>query len=147
MGLGDLGPDKGDSNHYKQYARHEEQDRIEEIMEEAKSRFPTEPEIDFIEVSPEMTRHHGFYYHREESQYIRVAEEMVEEYPWYYIERVIRHEMVHAWMYQNGYPDFDDNSRIFEWVCGKVGADVTKADIDSEEYEIIRLFEGIDPNE
>jgi len=140
MGLGDLTPDGTQSNSYRQYPDHEKQDELEQMVDEAEGLFPGGVEIEFIEVSPEMTRTQGYCYNREVGNYIRIAECVMENRPMWYVEMVVRHEMVHAWMDQNGYGDFSDGSKVFEWVCGRVGADITDTAPGHEEYEVIEQF-------
>jgi len=142
MGLLELTPDEDNNRgRYRQYPDHEMQDRIEDFMERSQEKFPGGVEIAFIEVSPEMTRTHGYFYHKPERDYIRLAEEVVEEYPWSYTKKVILHEMIHGWLRQNGYSQYSDGSGIFEWICGHVGADIDGTSPGREKYEIIEEFE------
>lgn len=143
MGLGDIVPEEAKQNKYRQYPDHGMQERLERVIEENQDLFPGGVEVDFIEVSPKMTSTHGYGYHKLDSNYIRLAERVVENEPWYYVKAVILHEMVHIWMEQNNY-DYSDKSLIFEWVCGYIGADITGTAPTHEEWEIIRKFKGME---
>lgn len=144
MGLGDIVPDKAEKNKYRQYPDHELQDELEEVVEESKELFPGGVDVAFIEVSPQMTSTQGYCYYKPECSYIRIAEDVVENDPWEYIESIIRHEMVHAWMKENGWADVSDGSRVFEWVLGRVEADISGMSYKSPRYEIIEEFKNHD---
>lgn len=143
MGLGDIVSEENKSHEKRQYPDHKIQDRLEEVIDKYRPRFPGGVNVEFIEVSPRITDKDGYAYY-DSGGYIRVSKETVETLPWYYIDCLIAHEMVHLWMDQNGY-DYSDGDRIFNWVCGQVGADVTKIGPKSEQYEIIREFKNINP--
>lgn len=140
MGLKDLVPDDGKGSEYKRYNSHEWDSKLEGWAEEAQVLFPGGVEYDFIEVSPEMTRNHGFAYQRTENGYIRISEKAIDSEPEWYIRLVLVHELTHLWFYQNGYGEYSDNSMIFEWVLGRVGADLDGAGPGSKKYEIIKRF-------
>ena len=140
MGLGDIVPEEAKRKEYRKYLDHEKQERLEEVVDKYRARFPGGVKVDFIEVSPRMDQHHGFAYHRSESSYIRIAKDAVENWPWSYVEKIVGHEMVHIWMDQNGY-EYSDGDAIFNWVCGYIGADVTGTAPGQPEYEIINQFE------
>lgn len=141
MGLGDIVPEENEQKHYRQYADHELQDELEDVVDNTVEKLPGEVEIDFIEVSPRMTSNvDGRCYHKENVDYIRLKEDMVDREPWEYVKRVVRHEVIHAWFRQNGYEQYRDGSKIFEWVCGRVDADITGVGPNSEQYEIMEQF-------
>lgn len=139
MGIDDItGVEEGNS--YKRYPSHEWDDRIEQWANEAQSLFPGGVEYDFIEVSPEMTRTHGFAYTKTENGYIRISEQVIKHQSEDYVRLVLLHELTHLWFHQNGYSKYSDNSGIFEWVLGRIGADINGVGPHSEEFEIITQF-------
>lgn len=142
MGLLNLGPDGETTNNkrYRTYPDHERQDFIEDVVERRKSDFPGGVDIGFIEVSPEMTKTQGFAYYKPEHDYIRVAERVVENQSDEYIEMVIVHEMVHIWLHQNGRSDVSDGTKLFEWICGHLGADISGTSPGQSDFEVMREF-------
>lgn len=142
MGLDDIVPDDvPDGNHYRQYPHHPAEDRLEEWADEAQEKFPEEVEYDFIEVSPEMVRTHGFaYYKPDGSKYIRIAERVVERYPVHYQRLVLIHEMTHIFFKQRNMEEYSDGSRLFNWVLGRVGADLNGVGPGTEEYDLMLEF-------
>lgn len=139
MGLGDL-VDGGlrDPNRY--YPDHEWDEQLYEWAEEVQLRFPGGVEYDFIEVSPEMSRHDGFAYYKGENGFIRISEKMIQNRTEEFVKKVLIHELAHLWFYQNGYYQYSDGSGVFEWVLGRVGADLNEVGPGTEEYEIMEEF-------
>lgn len=141
MGLKDIvDEDIPPGNRYRRYPSHPLDDQLEEWAEESTEKFPGGVEWDFIEVSPEMTKHQGFAYYKGENGYIRISEQLIENQPEWYIRMVLLHELTHLWFYQNGYKEFSDNSGIFEWVLGRVGADIDDIGPKSKEFGVIFAF-------
>ena len=126
MGLLNLGPDGDGTNDkkYRTYPDHEKQDFIEDVVERRKSDFPGGVDVGFVEISPEMTRTQGYAYFKPEHDYIRIAERVIENHSEEYVEMVIVHEMIHIWLHQNGRDDVSDGTKLFEWICGYLGADI-----------------------
>lgn len=144
MGLKDVVSEENQKHKYRYYPDHELQDEIEKVVEETVEELPGDVEVDFIEVSPRMTGNIlGRHIPKDggDTHLIRLKENLVENRPWEYVERVIKHEVVHVWFAQNGYGDYGDGSRIFEWVLGRVGADISGISFYGEEYDIIHEFD------
>jgi len=147
MGLNDIVPEEQQQSNaeesYRQYSVHEYEDTLIGWIDELQDRFPEEVQVDFIEVSPEMTSTHGYAYRKPGGiQYIRIAEFVTEDYPQWYQKMVVLHEMVHMFMYQRGMDDVSDGDPLFEWVLGTVGADVNGLgpETTEEKYEVMADF-------
>lgn len=128
MGLGEFVDDKSPESG-RAYPDHERQEELEEWLEELSDEFPEPIEVDFIEVSPNMTRHCAKAYwdksDKDRDRYIRLSEQFVEEHTDGQIKSVILHELVHAWLYQNGDADVTERDPIFTYILGAVGAHVS----------------------
>lgn len=147
MGLGEF-TNQGDltvaEQHFRTYPTHEEEEKFEKMVEELQSRFPEEIRVDFIEISPKMTRTDGYAYFRDRDgvscQYIRIAEKAL-DYPDYYQKMIVAHEMVHIYCNQKGYGDVSDGDRFFEWILGRVCADINGTSYRTEEWnDLINPF-------
>lgn len=140
MGLGDFSeiPNQSDAERkYRTYPIHEYQDKLDNMVDELQERFPQEVEVDFIEVSPEMTRTWGYTYYKSGGiKYIRIAERLLSK-PDEQVKMVVLHEMVHCYMHQIGYGDVSDNDDLFEWVLGRVGAHSSGRPFDADDWKDI----------
>ncbi|EGQ44161.1 MAG: uncharacterized SprT-like family protein [Candidatus Nanosalina sp. J07AB43] len=118
---------KTDNHHSdKIYGEHEFNEKLEQMVEDNKSKFPIDLDIAFIEVSTRMTKHRAKAYKREGgTYYIRVSEEFVQRESLYIIELTVVHEMVHIYFYQMGYPNHG-HDKYFRWVVGQVQASMTR---------------------
>lgn len=127
MGLDDF--KKENSQSYQRYKDHYYNEKLEKWREEFDDRFPVELNIEFVEVSPQMTKTWGKAYRRDgDTYYIRLSKEFVESKGEEQIRRTLLHEMVHVYFYQIGYGN-TNHDKYFRWVCGRVGADMTNMDI------------------
>lgn len=133
MGLEDFKSER--SNGYKKYGHHEYNDRLEEWKDEMQEEFPIELDIEFVEVSPEMTKHNGMAYRRDkDTYYIRISENYIERNSKKKVRLTLLHEMVHVYFYQRGYGD-TNHDKYFRWVVGRVGASMTNMTIDSTKWK------------
>lgn len=131
MGLGNFTPDKETTSksRFKSYGYHPMNDTLQKWIDELQCRFPEEVRVDFVEVSPEMTRTDGYAYWKKRDgqhyQYIRIAEKAIEKYSDNHLKRILIHEMCHCYCFQKGYPDVSDSNRVFSWILGRVKADIS----------------------
>lgn len=130
MGLKDIADASTNSNDterkYKSFGHHEWNSRLEEMVEDLQKRFPCEIDCEFIEVSPSMTKTGGKAYYREEGNYIRVSERVIETETPEYVKMIVAHEMVHLYCYQKGHHNVSDGDKLFNWLLGMVCADVSR---------------------
>lgn len=140
MGLKDLVEEE--NNHGKrQYPEHPREEEFLEWIDEFQDRFPEEVGVDFLEVSPRMTKTWGYAYYREDSQYIRLSEYLVKNCPDSTIKRVILHEMVHLYSHQIGYGELTERDPLFTWVLGRVGAHVSGYSPSGQEWnDVVEPF-------
>jgi len=123
---------------FRTYGQHDREDQLNEWADQLQEHFPEEIRIDFIEVSPEMTKHDAKAYWRkrdgEQFQYMRVAEHFLNKSD----DRIILtllHEMCHLYLYQKGYTDVTERHVMFTWLLGRVGASVSRISTDSEMWQ------------
>lgn len=122
------------SSEYKMYRGHEYDEKLDEMVEEFQDKFPVDLRVDFIEVSPRMSKHHAMAYKRPGSKYyIRVSESFIERSSEKRIRMTVLHEMVHVYFYQMGYSD-TNHDKFFRWVVGRVGASMTNTSIKSRKW-------------
>lgn len=122
-------------NQHKIYSGHEKEEELENMVDEFQDRFPVKLEIEFIEVSPRMTKHHGMAYRRNGNTYfIRMSEDYVNFASDEEIRRTVLHEMAHVYFYQQGYSD-ESHGKYFRWVLGRIGASMTKSSIHDMKWE------------
>lgn len=128
MGLGDI-VDEYESHNGRAYPDHERQEELEEWLEELSEAFPEDLHVDFIEVSPKMTKYDAKAYWDKASEdrdrYIRVAKSSMENYTDKQIKALILHELCHIWFYQKGHHDVTEKDERFTYVLGAVGASVS----------------------
>jgi predicted SprT family Zn-dependent metalloprotease len=133
MGLEDFNGSGG--NDYKQYGHHEYNEKLENWMEEFQDRFPIELQIEFVEVSTQMSKHAAKAYQRDsDTYYIRVSETYIDRSSDRPIKFTLLHEMVHIYFWQKGYKK-TNHDKYFRWVAGRVGADMTRITIDNEKWK------------
>lgn len=142
MGLDDLIPEETDSgsNQLRKYGSHEADEKLENWIDEFQSRFPTDVRIDFIEVSPELTKSIARWYVKprdgEEVRYVRVSEKLIDMEEWYQ-RQVILSVMSEMWMNQMGAKEMEAGHAIKKWVKGQVGCIINAVDVESEEWRIL----------
>lgn len=120
---------RGSSHDHKQYNYVNLDNQLEDIVKELQSKFPEEVEVDFIEASPQLQSCAGKAYYRtnanlERTNYIRIKKSLAEENS-ERTKRVVLHEMCHVYMYQKGFTEVTEKDVLFQWLCGRVGADPT----------------------
>lgn len=122
------------------YGWHKYNPKLKEWVEELEPKFPGGIDLQYIEVSPQLTRAFAKAYNKPgETPYIRVAERVFPKYSDEQVKRMVAHEMAHVWMYNRGY-DYSDEDRVFNWVLGRVDADITYCEPGDEQYMIIEEF-------
>lgn len=142
MGLDDLIPEHENSGtrSLKKYGSHPADEKLENWVEEFRERFPTEVDIDFIEVSPELEKTLARTYFRKRDgemvRYIRISEQVLEMAPWYQ-RQVLLHTITQLWMNQMGAKEIDAGHAIKKWVCGQVGCMINAVDVDSDEWQLL----------
>lgn len=126
---------------YGYYSYHEYDDTLQEWADEMESKFPGGLEYEYIEVSPKMSKYQAkAYFPQGEPNYIRVAEDTVDNYSDEYIKMILLHELVHIWMSNNGHGHISDGDKVFNWVLGMVGADVSGEGPGTRGYKIMMEF-------
>ena len=114
---------------FRSFGQHEMEDQLNEWADQFQERFPEEVRIDFIEVSPQMTKCNGKAYSRkrdgERYQYIRIAEGRLSDSE-EDLKLTLLHEMVHLYTYQKGYTNITERDPVFTWLLGRVGANVSR---------------------
>lgn len=138
MGLGEFTNDTAENSYY---ASHPADDKLNEWLDEFEEKFPEPIDVEFVEVSRKMTKSHAKAYWDAESgeKYIRIADFVLEQFDEEHQRRVLIHEMVHVYMYQNGY-NYSDHDDIFTWVLGRVGADISGIGPGHEQHDIMMEF-------
>lgn len=126
------------TSRFRRYGSHPADDTLWEMVDELQERFPGEIEIDFIEVAPHDVKYDGKAYWRTENegvyQYIRVSESALlksEERT----KRVLAHEMVHLYCFQNGHTDVSDGDSVFHWLLGHVEAQISHVDDEGSRWK------------
>lgn len=133
MGLDDFKDTS--SNEREMYRDHDYDEKLEVMMENLQQRFPCELKIDFIEVSPRMTKTRATAYKRDgETYYIRVSAEYIESANDDRIMLTVLHEMCHVYFYQKGFSD-TNHDKFFRWVVGRVGASMTRTNTYSYKWQ------------
>lgn len=128
------------------YGYHEFNPKLNEWVEELKPRFPEPLNLDYIEVSPNIDKVQArAHYDEGGDHYIRVAEKLFWEYNDPYIKEIVAHELLHVWMYSNGYR-YDDSDRLFNWLLGYVNADLSGTGPGYEEHRIMEEFRRNTPD-
>lgn len=144
MGLNDLIDESNQTSEaerqYRSFSYHKYEERVEEWVDELQSEFPEEVQVDFVEISTRMRKSSAKAYWRGEHQYLRVAEWSVEKYDDEYLKEIVLHEMVHLYFRQIGKGEVDDNSRLFNWVLGQVGADLSGTSPGHWKHDIMEEF-------
>jgi len=138
MGLGNL-DDVNLKHSGRHFPDHERQDELNDWLEELRHEFPEPVNVDFIEVSPQLTKAWAKAYwdhsSKDRDRYIRLSKRLVENYTDDQIKSVILHELAHCWFYQNGDNDVTERDPIFSYVLGAVGAQVSGYGFDHEIVE------------
>lgn len=133
MGLEDFKSER--NNGYRQYGSHEYDDKLETWKDDFMERFPIDLNIEFIEVSPKMTKHNAMAYRRDvNTYYIRVSEQFINLNNDERIKLTLLHEMVHVYFYQQGYTK-TNHDKYFRWVVGRVGASMTHMSINDRKWQ------------
>lgn len=123
------------SNKYKRYGHHEYNERLENWVDELQERFPIDLNIEFIEVSPQMTKYNAKAYKRDGNTYfIRVSERYTNLYADEAVKLTVLHEMVHVYFYQMDYGD-TNHDKYFRWVCGRVMASMTNMSVEDQKWK------------
>jgi len=139
---------KQSSDRHKIYGSHEYDEKLEQIIQKHKDKFPIDLKIEFIEVSSAMTKAHATAYSREgnSKHYIRVSEDFIESSSDERIELTIVHEMVHIYFYQQGYLNHN-HDKYFRWVVGRVMGSMTHSTIHEKKWqECIEPFFEMEDN-
>lgn len=123
---------------FKTFGAHEADEKLNRMVEKAQQAFPEEVRVDFVEVSPHMTKHNGKAYWRtrdgETYQYMRISEDFLSRSD-DDIMLVVLHEMCHLYLYQNGCKDLTERDPLFTWVLGRVGAHLSGTHTHSERWK------------
>ena len=129
------------SNNREMYSEHEYDEKLELMLENLEERFPVDLKIDFIEVSPRMSKTRAKAYRRDgDTYYIRVSEEFIDASSDERIELTVLHEMCHVYAYVKGVSEINHN-KFFRWIVGRVGASMTHSSVYSREWiELIEPF-------
>lgn len=144
MGLGQLIDDKGGSKTDSspvspRYGHHEYNDTLSEWVDELNERFPVEVDIEFIEVSPQLSSNATKLYVKKIDgdlyQYIRVKEGLWEDREWFARQRIL-YLMVSAYFNQIGMSNIGPANDEFKWVCGRVGAMTNPIDPTEDTWEL-----------
>lgn len=123
------------TNKYKRYSGHEYDERIEDWEDSLEDRFPKDLNIDFVEISPKMSKHNGMAYRRDGNTYfIRLSENYVDNSTDKEIKLTLLHEMVHIYFHRMGYHD-TNHDKYFRWVAGRVGASMTRMSIKDKKWQ------------
>lgn len=128
------------SSSFKAFNYHELDKQLEEMVEEAQSRFPEEVDVEFIEASPQLQRYSGKAYKDYDDeghqyvQYIRIKKNLAEKNN-AETKRVVLHEMAHVYLYQKGLDHVTEKDVTFQWLCGRVMADPSDVFEGSKEWD------------
>ena len=146
MGLGNLIDDdinteeNSSSGHaLERYGDHERDEFLNSCVEELRTRFPIHPNIEFIEVSPRMSKTPAKLYMKERDDedimYIRVSEPFTNRQD-HVIRQNILYLLVQAYFKELGFDDISPANDEFKWVCGQVGAPTNPIDITGDAWRI-----------
>jgi len=123
------------SNQYRAYDSHEYDDRLNQWEDEFEDRFPVRLNIEFIEVSPNMTKTWGkATYKPDGTCYIRMSEDFLYNHTDEQIKMTLLHEMCHVYFYRKGYKDTNHN-KFFRWVVGRVKGDLTHTSFKNQQWK------------
>lgn len=145
MGLHDF---SGSKSEHRAYNGHPKEDQLEEWKDELQERFPVDLDIEFIEVSPKMSKHYGKAYYRGDTAFIRISQDYIESNEDRKVKLTLLHEMCHVYFYQMGYKE-TNHDKYFRWVVGRVMASMTSMTIDNKKWQktIEPFFEMEQDNE
>lgn len=133
MGLEDFST--GSGSNYEKYGNHEYDSKLGTWADEMQQRFPIDLNIEFVEVSPQMTKTRGMAYKRNANEYyIRISERFIHNHSDERVKLTLLHEMVHVYFYQQGFSD-TKHDKYFRWVVGRVGASMTHMTLDDKKWE------------
>jgi len=133
MGLEDFKATKNQG--YRRYGSHKYDKKLERWVEEFQHRFPVELDIEFVEVSPNLSKHSAKAYRREGTIYfIRMSEFYMDNYSDKSCRLTLLHEMVHVYFYQMGYSD-TNHDKYFRWVLGRVGGSIRGVGISNPKWQ------------
>lgn len=146
MGLGNLidgdvsTSEESNSGHpLKRYGSHERDEFLEESIEELRERFPIHPNIEFIEVSPRMSKTPAKLYTKnrevETVLYIRVSEPFTNRQD-HEIKQSLLYLLVQAYFIELGFKDISPANDEFKWVCGQVGAPTNPIDTRGDAWRL-----------
>lgn len=133
MGLDDFASPNSTSGH-RAYTGHPKEEQLEEWEDELNERFPIDLDIEFIEVSPKMSKHQGKAFYRSNVNFIRISKQHIENDSDRKVKLTLLHEMCHVYFYQMGYKD-TGHDKYFRWVVGRVMADMTNISIDAKKWQ------------
>lgn len=139
MGLKDFVEDESgsSSSSYKRYGQHEANERLEAVIEANQEKFPEEIEVDFVEVSPQMTETALRTYTKGEypdgTAFIRVSEGFL-DHPEGLQVSILLNAMVTVYFWQNGQMDKAGSTDLYKWVCGRVSAQLNNLRNDEEAW-------------
>lgn len=138
MALDDFSFNQSIEDRFQQYPTHPEDGRINKMIDELQEMFPEDVRVDFVEVSPRMTKTYAMAYWRERdgeyTQFMRIGEHYTEVSDTF-LRRTVLHEMVHLYCFQMGYKDVSDHDDMFTWILGRLGASVSKINQDSQMWQ------------
>ena len=146
MGLGNLIDDdinteeQTSSGHpLQRYGGHEKDEQLQEAIDELAGRFPIHPQIEFIEVSPRMSKTPARLYTKErdgeEVKYIRVSESFTNRTE-SDIRQSLLYLLVQAYFKELGFEDISPANDEFKWVCGQVGAPTNPIDTRGDAWRL-----------
>lgn len=131
MGLHDF---NNSNSEHRAYKEHPKEEKLEEWKEQLNERFPIDLEIEFIEVSPKLSKHCGKAYYRGDTTFIRISQDYIENNTDRKVKLTLLHEMCHIYFYQMGYKD-TNHDKYFRWVVGRVMASMTGMSIDNKKWK------------
>lgn len=133
MGLDNFKKSKSSKN--KAHGHHPYNEKLETWADELEERFPIDLDINFVEVSPQMTKTYGkAFYSSYDQCYIRIAEYVVESKSEKEVKLILLHEMCHIYFYRMGYGN-TGHDKYFRWVVGRVMADMTNTSIHNKKWK------------
>lgn len=140
MSLDDFAKEQDAGLKYKKYNYTELDEKLENIADSLKDRFPKDFRLDFIEASPALEKHGGKAYYRIDNSrkhyYIRIQKRMIES-DHKRLKFLVLHELVHIYLYNLGYNDISDGDPLFHWVLGAVGASVNHISVGGDKWNDI----------
>lgn len=146
MGLGNLIDDdvkteenSNDGHALQRYGDHERDEFLEEAVEELSKLFPVHPEIEFIEVSPRMSKTPAKLYTQEREDgtvtYIRVSEPFTNRTD-AQTKQALLYLLVQAYFKEIGLDHISPANDEFKWVCGQVGAPTNPIDTNEPAWQL-----------